>query len=113
MYGSANWGYKATMKRFVAIAVLFALALAATSGASARTDSRRGDRRGEIISLEQALGSVRQRFPGKLLDADLRSTKGGREVYVIRMLQQNGRIRVVVVDGRSGEIIGVRGRDGR
>ncbi len=109
MYGSANWGYKATMKLFVAIAVLFALALAATSGASARTDSRRG----EIISLEQALGSVRQRFPGKLLDADLRSTKGGREVYVIRMLQRSGRIRVVVVDGRSGEIIGIRGRDGR
>ena len=55
------------------------------------------------ISLEQAVSMVRQRTGGKVLRADARE-RGGRDVYRIRVLLPDGRVRTFHVDARTGRI---------
>lgn len=71
--------------------------------------ARRALREGRVLPLGDILDSVRRRIPGKVLDVDLVQERRGF-VYHLRVLDPNGRVLGVAVDGRSARILGVRGR---
>jgi len=75
---------------------------------SDQDDARDAVRSGQYISMEQALSTVRSRFPGRLLDAGFNRNAG---IYNIKMLSE-GEVLLVAVDARSGSIMNVR-RGGR
>jgi len=58
---------------------------------------------GAILPLGEVLPGVKASVPGKLLDAQLEGA-----TYQIKLLQDNGQVRIVSVDARSGAIIGVQ-----
>jgi len=79
-----------------------------TYARSDQDDARDAVRSGQYISMEQALSTVRSRYPGRLLDA---AFNRGAGVYNIKMLSE-GEVMLVAVDARSGRIMNVR-RGGR
>ncbi len=79
-----------------------------TYARSDQDDARDAVRSGQYISMEQALSTVRSRYPGRLLDAAFNRRAG---VYNIKMLSE-GEVLLVAVDARSGSIMNVR-RGGR
>ncbi|SLN59797.1 PepSY domain-containing protein [Oceanibacterium hippocampi] len=96
------------MRRRLLLALICAfLALGAATPALAvsQDEARQAVRSGEVLPLSRILGPIRQNYPGKLLDADL-DRRGGRWVYRIKILEPNGRVRGLTVDGRTGQIIG-------
>ena len=67
-------------------------------------ESRRAERCGGAISLERVLHRVRRRYPGRLLDADMRCAQGG-PVYILKMRSADNRIRVIRADATNGRIL--------
>ncbi len=59
---------------------------------------------GEMLSLEQLLALHRERFRGELLDLELEH-KGGRLIYEVEVLGEDGRVREFELDASSGELI--------
>ncbi len=55
------------------------------------------------VSLESAIRSVQQRYPGKVLSARLDEGQG---VYKIKIVAADGSVQKVWVDTRSGQIVG-------
>ena len=55
------------------------------------------------IPLESAIRSVQQRYPGKVLGAHLDEGQG---VYKIKIVSADGRVQVIWVDRRSGQVVG-------
>ena len=53
----------------------------------------------KTISKEQATQLAQQRYPGKIL-----KVQADRQIYRIRVLQADGRIINVTVDGRTGRV---------
>ena len=90
--------------------VLAALAFLAVQPALAqpRNDDRGrpGGQAGEVLPLGSIL--QRLRMTGRLLDANLGQGPGGRAVYILRVLERDGRVRNLTVDARSGELLGGR-----
>lgn len=93
----------------LALAGLLALAPAAADARSsavmqlAQSDSRPESR--PRISAGQAASIVQRRYGGQVVDVDMRQS-GGRVIYRVRILQDDGRIRTVRVNGETGEIMG-------
>jgi len=58
------------------------------------------------ISLDAAVAMVRDRFGGRVIRAETQRRDDGATVHVIRLLQDDGRVRIVRVDAETGEIIG-------
>lgn len=56
------------------------------------------------ISSSQAAEAVRARFGGRVLNVDRREREG-RMVYRVKILQDDGRLRTVLVDANSGRIL--------
>ncbi len=75
-------------------------------------DKARGAvRSGEALPLGQIMRRVRPSYPGQLLDAQIsRKGKRGPWVYDLKVLTPDGREQRLKVDGRSGRVLGVRGR---
>lgn len=90
----------------VALCVLF-LTLAAPTDARDHDRARDAVRSGEVRPLGEVLGPVRSRYPGRLLDTQL-SRQGNNWVYRIKILDRAGKVRVVIVDARSGRILRAR-----
>jgi len=63
---------------------------------------------GRAASLGTVARSVRQRFPGQLLDARLVKDRRGNLTYRLKILGPNGVMRNVIADAYTGAIIGVR-----
>ncbi|CAN5305143.1 hypothetical protein BH24PSE2_BH24PSE2_10450 [soil metagenome] len=59
--------------------------------------------RGPRISLDQAVSMVLGRYGGKVISAETRS-RNGRVIHQIKLLTDDGRVRTVRVDGRTGNI---------
>ncbi len=76
---------------------------------SGRGQARDAVQRGEIRPLEEVTARVQQRYPGRLLDAQLRQAQG-RWVYDLKMLTRNGRVLRIAVDARTAQILGIAGR---
>ncbi|WP_152521659.1 PepSY domain-containing protein [Marinimicrobium sp. LS-A18] len=56
------------------------------------------------VSASRAAAIVQKRYGGKVLKVDTQN-RGGRVVHRIKILQDNGRISTVMVDGQSGQIL--------
>ena len=69
--------------------------------------ARDASRAGEVLPLETILRSVRKRYHGKLLDADL-VRSGSGYVYLIKIIDDSDRVRILQVDARSGRVLGAR-----
>lgn len=69
--------------------------------------ARDASRSGEVLPLESILRGVRQRYGGRLLDADL--VRGGNGyVYLIKIIDDSNRVRILQVDARTGRVLGAR-----
>jgi hypothetical protein len=70
---------------------------------------RAGVRQGRYVGLATVIGTIRQRSPGRQLDAGLEQM-GGRAVYRVRWAEPGGRRIDYIVDAQSGAILHVEGR---
>jgi uncharacterized membrane protein YkoI len=105
----------ATTILFVMLAFTVAPAALAQQGQERDRDrdSRRGDRgdrgdrdrgdRGGGMSLDQAVAMVERRFKAKVVRTEVRQD-GERTVYVLRLLNDEGRVWSVRVDASSGSV---------
>lgn len=93
---------------------LAALALApgpTIAGARAHDDENRGKQEGQQrverprarISLDQAVAMAERRYHARVVRADSRESDG-RIVYVLRLLNESGRVWTVKVDATSGDM---------
>jgi uncharacterized membrane protein YkoI len=60
----------------------------------------------DVKPLAQVLDTIGKRFPGRALDAELVSQ--GKPIYRVKWLGDDGKVREVTSDARSGKIIDVR-----
>ncbi len=102
--------------RWLAI-ICLALAATAMDPSAPRAESdhdraRAAVRAGHIKPLNQILGPLQRRFPGRVLGVELKGGNGGNRpwIYDIKMLSPSGDVRNVTVDARTANILGVRGR---
>ena len=65
---------------------------------------QRADRCDGAISLERILRRVRKKYPGRLLDADMRCARRG-PVYILKMRGADNRIRMIRADATNGRIL--------
>jgi uncharacterized membrane protein YkoI len=96
-----------------AVASLLLLTAVAVSTADARAFSgseqdsaRQAVESGEIRSLKDILRGVRGQVDGQVLDTQLQES-GGTYVYRVKVLGNDGRVRVLMVDARSGRVLQV------
>ena len=93
---------------------LAALALAAgatIAGARAHDDAHRGNQEKQErverprarISLDQAVAMAERRYNARVVRADSRESDG-HIVYVLRLLNESGRVWTVKVDATSGDM---------
>lgn len=60
---------------------------------------------GSHVSLEQVVREIRQRTPGRLLDAGLETDGDGRSVYRVRWAASDGRRIDFIADAATGQIL--------
>ena len=68
-------------------------------------DALEAVRDGEIISLNKAIGIVRSRNPGKVIDVSLKR-RSLSDIYSFKIKSSSGRITTVRMDARTGRIVG-------
>jgi len=99
--------------RALAIVLALLAGLLATGGPtladSEQERARAAMQSGEVRPFQEILRHVRRRFDGRVLDARLVDAGNRQWVYEIKMMKRNGSVFLVVVDGRSGQIIDVVG----
>jgi len=60
----------------------------------------------DVKPLAQVLDTIGKRFPGRALDAEL--VNQGKPTYRVKWLGDDGKVREVTADARSGKITDVR-----
>jgi uncharacterized membrane protein YkoI len=95
--------------RLLALALILGLGATPWPGATtaAEREAARVVAQAETAPLGQVLRAIADRFPGRALDAQ-RTDRGGRQVYRIKWLGDDGKVREVLADAQSGEILSVR-----
>ena len=95
--------------RLLALALILGLGAASWPDATtaAGREAARVVAQAEAVPLGQVLRAIADRFPGRALDAQ-RTEQGGRQVYRIKWLGDDGKVREVLADARSGDILSVR-----
>ena len=56
------------------------------------------------ISLSDAIARAQSRFPGKVVKAETRR-RGGRRQHVVRIINDQGRVRTFRIDAQTGEFL--------
>ena len=84
----------------IVAAVISGIAL----GESDHQLSRRLMEKGEILPLQDVLGHIQRERAGRVLEVELES-EGGRYVYEIELLSDEGRVWEYKLDAASGEIL--------
>ncbi len=91
------------------------LGLAAPAGAASDSDhdrARDAVRAGQIQPLNSILARVQSQFHGRVIG--VRLVKPGRNPrqwrYRVKLLTPRGRVLLVIVNARTGNVLGVRGR---
>ncbi|MDQ0463512.1 hypothetical protein QO010_001283 [Caulobacter ginsengisoli] len=69
---------------------------------------QRGGQSQRMVSLEQVVGRIASRTPGRLLDAGTEN-RGDRVVYRVRWQANDGRRIDYIVDASSGQILSANG----
>ena len=110
------------MKRYLALAVLLAVAGGPAAASAAQPDTRpvlgagRGDqdqaregvKSGRQVPLSRVLAMLASRYPGRHLNTSM-GDQGGRAAYFVQWQMADGRVVVFVVDAESGQVIGRQG----
>jgi uncharacterized membrane protein YkoI len=102
-----------TNRRFLLATVLTAL-LAPPDASARRGRGRGGDQdeareareQGQALSLAQILPLAQRAVPGEVLEVEL-EREHGTLIYEIEILARNGRVRKVILDARTGAVIGL------
>ncbi len=97
---------RAMVRRRVALilaAMLLAPAAVASPWNAMGPPRMHGGPQGERISLDQAVAKVERRFHARAVKAQERR-EGGRLVYRIRLLSEDGRVFEVSVDATTGQV---------
>jgi len=98
-----------TLRRLIPLCLTLLAMLGAVQSADAGESQRRGAS-GEIVlaaggmSLDQAVAMVEKRFKARVVRTEVRDD-GGRKVYVLRLLNDAGRVWTVRVDASSGAVM--------
>ena len=66
--------------------------------------ARRAKESGQALTLEEIFKRATERFPGRVVDAELES-KGGIFIYELKILNAKGRLIKVHLDARHGTIL--------
>jgi uncharacterized membrane protein YkoI len=94
--------------RFSHLAFVLVVALVTALGAAAPVaradDARRQILLANTISLDQAVKMAEQRFKARVVRAEARHD-GDHTVYVLRMLNESGRVWTVRVDASNGAVL--------
>lgn len=107
--------------RAILLAALIAISAAPAAGFAQASDGDKGDslgaawapqqdrardgvRRGGQIPLSRVIQTISRQLPGRMLDAGLENL-GGRQIYRIRWLTNDGRRLDLLVDATSGVIV--------
>jgi len=59
---------------------------------------------GEILPLEVMLENVRQSYPGKILEVELKK-EHDRLIYEVEILSEDGVVTEVYIDARTGKLL--------
>ena len=89
-----------------ALLILWLCAVGAPAGtcaATARADEGQLVVVSVAVSMDQAVKMVEQRFHARVVKAEAQSD-GGRTVYVLRLLDNSGKVWTVRVDALSGSV---------
>lgn len=87
----------------MAVSLLAPVALASPSRGMGPPMTMQGKPRAAGISLDEAVARVEQRFRARAVKAR-EHREGGRVVYRIRLLSQDGRVFEVSVDAATGQV---------
>jgi uncharacterized membrane protein YkoI len=90
--------------------VLLACALAATASRASPESHRRSAVVAQaegVQPLGQVLRRIEERYPGRALDAELIEREQA-PIYRIKWLGEDGKVREITADARTGRILGVR-----
>ncbi len=99
--------------RWILVGLFLSLAGGAAPGAALADHDRARDAvtAGEVRPLGAIMTQIGRRYPGRLLDARLgRRGKNGPWIYKIKILNSQGAVVALTVDGKSGRVLKVRGR---
>ncbi len=92
---------------------VYILLLAGSVHASDRDDQvemRRLHASGDIVPLEQLVNDAQQRYPGRMLEAELKR-RDDRYIYEVEMLDEAGIVRELIYDAASGSLLEERTDD--
>ncbi|MDQ2076287.1 PepSY domain-containing protein [Marinimicrobium sp. ABcell2] len=93
---------------FSCMLIVFVSAGPGTAATYAQTAApasvQNGTAAGAQIAAADAAEIVRKQYGGRVMGVEARQ-RDGRVIYQVRILQENGRMRTVRVDGNSGKII--------
>jgi uncharacterized membrane protein YkoI len=89
--------------RFGFVIAALALGPAANAEAHKQEEVRRAVERGEIQSLADTLGAIREKLPGEIVGVEIEHENGGWR-YEFRVVDSKGRVFEVYVDARTSEI---------
>lgn len=106
------------------ILALLLLAPIAVWSDSDQNRSRMAVQAGEIMPLRLVLEQVEKVHPGQVLEVELEHEHGHKMarmgvaetadilwIYEIKMLNKDGRLQKLLVDAKTGEVIGIKQRD--
>ena len=71
-------------------------------------DAREALRKGKVMPLTAILDIAAKREPGTVIAVDLETRRGGRLIYEIDVITDDGRRRELQLDARNGEILVVK-----
>ena len=94
--------------RFSYFAFVLVAALVTAVGAAAPTvraeESRRPISLANSVSMDQAVKMAEQRFQARVVRAEAQQD-GGNTIYVLRLLNESGRVWVVRVNASNGSVL--------
>ena len=92
------------------LGILAAVPAGPDAAASEHDRARGAVQSGEVRPLGDILAGVRGRYPGRVLDANLRQQGRGQWRYDIKILQSDGRVVNLTVDARTGRVLRAKGQ---
>jgi len=92
--------------RWVPLLVLAGLCLSRVATAAEPSAMLHLAQADDVKPLAQVLQTIGQRFPGHALDAEL--VGQGEPRYLVKWLGEDGKVREITADARSGQILDVR-----
>ena len=98
---------------FILVAVVLTAAgaagpggVAAAQGCLSPQEARAAVMSGQVVPLGRIVGQVRGALGGQILPPPQLCQIGGRFVYMINVLQRNGRVTRITIDASSGAVVG-------